>query len=173
MDKCPLSGLPCHHNKCLHVTEVSNYEATEVKHLCVLCGLTHINEESGGQFTPPVVKQVFDMITSAIKKASEEQSSKQAVAMPAGCPTCGHTLEDIMKTSKIGCGECYNYFKKELLPIIQKCQHGATQHIGKTPKQTNPNLIKQLEAELQAAIKKEEYERAGELKKQIDKLREE
>lgn len=159
MDKCPLTGNPCHHKKYIHVIEVSNCQATEVKNLCVVCGVPYMSSEAGPDFNAGGSSPVFDMINSIIKNA-DIKSSKVILQPPVstGCPTCGYTLEDFMMTGKLGCGDCYSFYNKELIPLIQKCQYSATQHVGKMPKQFNPGLIKNLETEMKIAIEKEDHE---------------
>lgn len=165
MDKCPITGVPCFHSKCIHITEISNYEATESKDMCVFCGLPYISKEGGPEFDS-TASQIFEMITSTIKNVNKQP---QQPIKPPGCPTCGHTLEDVLIIGKIGCGNCYEFYKKELLPLIEKCQFGATKHIGKKPKRISKSL-KELETELKTAIEKEEYEKAAVLMDEIKKL---
>jgi len=60
------------------------------------------------------------------------------------------------------------------MPLIEKCQAGATKHVGKTPKNpiaAKPKMsLEQLENELKAAIKIEDYEKAAALRDDIKKL---
>jgi len=172
MDKCPISGQPCPHRKYIHVTEVSNYQATESKDMCNFCGLPFIAEEGGPEFNLDA-QQVFQMINSAIKHAVGQEAKVVIQPKPTGCPTCGHTIEEILIAGKIGCGNCYNFYKKELLPLIEKCQSGGLKHVGKTPKNplaTAPDL-QTLEANLKIAIEKEDYETAGKINDEIKKLK--
>lgn len=173
MDKCPNTGMPCPHHKSIHVTEVTNYQATEVKHMCTLCGLPYITTEGGPAFDP-TAHQVFQVINSIIKDP-ETQEGKIILSPQVGCPTCGLTLEEVLIIGKIGCADCYEHYKKELLPLIEKCQSGGLKHVGKVPKnippkKPSPELLKKLENDLKAAIAKEDYEQAGKLKDEIKKL---
>ena len=170
MDKCPITGSPCPHIKCIHVTEVTNYQATEAKDMCTNCGLAYISDKGGPKYDS-TAEQVFQMIGSILKNAVQDKPC--GVIQPKkqiGCPTCGSTPEEILMTGKIGCGNCYEYYKKELAVLIEKCQSGATKHMGKVPKQFNPELTKKLEADLKVAIEKENYEQAAKLRDEIKKL---
>lgn len=175
MDKCPFTGLPCPHKKCIHVTEISNFQATEAKDMCAACGLPYIAKEGGPSFDS-TVNQVFQMINNALKGAGlpEGKIVLQPPTQQPGCPTCGHTLEEIVLTGKLGCGGCYDFYKKELTPLIEKCQSGATKHVGKTPQKpiaVKPKMsLEQLENELKAAIKIEDYKKAAVLRDEIRKL---
>lgn len=169
MDRCPFSGQFCPHKKYIHVTEVSNYQATESKNMCNFCGLPFIVKEGGPEFNL-ATQQVFQMINSAIKQAAGQ---KAKVVKPTGCPTCGHTIEEILITGKIGCGDCYNSYKKELLSLIEKCQSGGLKHVGKTPKNQLVKALdlKTLEANLKTAIEKEDYETAEKINDKIKNLK--
>lgn len=167
MDKCPVTGMPCPHKKIIHVTEVVNYQAIAVKNMCALCGLPYITTEGGPAFDP-TANQVFQVINSIIKDP-EVQEGK--IVLTQGCPNCGHTLEDIVMSGKIGCGNCYKFYKKELIPLIEKCQSGGLKHIGKVPKNLTPSPdLKKIESDLKAAIDEENYEQAAKLRDQIKKL---
>lgn len=168
MDKCPITGLACPYKKYIHVTEVSNLQATEIKDMCAFCGLPYIAKEGGPELDPKVNK-FFEMINSAIKNINIKKLQPMDVIKPHSCPMCGYILKDILITGKVGCGNCYNFYKKELLPFIEKCQFGATQHKGKKPKKLFKSL-QELEAELKVAIEKEDYEKASILKDEIKKL---
>jgi protein arginine kinase activator len=168
MDKCPITGLVCGYKKCIYITEVSNYEATEVKDMCAACGLPYIAQEGGPQFDS-TANQVFQMISEVIKGVGLPEG--KIVLQPmhnTGCPGCGHTLEEIIKTGKLGCGNCYEFYKKELIPLIQKCQAGAIKHQGKTP--PPPITLKKLEDDLKKAIEIEDYKEAAILRDKIRKL---
>jgi protein-arginine kinase activator protein McsA len=81
------------------------------------------------------------------------------------CPSCKSTLQDLATTSRIGCSQCYQHFKKDLTEEIKKHQAGAKKHVGKSP------LIKMelnLEDQLNQAIQSENYEKAAKIKKIID-----
>ncbi len=97
------------------------------------------------------------------------------------CKLCGSTMNDIKKTGKVGCSECYDTFFSELMPTIRNV-HGNTEHIGKRPvieyetveedkpaKQEDKKL-ESLKAELKQAIEDENFERAAELRDKIKEL---
>ena len=50
----------------------------------------------------------------------------------ARCPTCGASFEEITQSGKIGCADCYQTFRSQLMPVIQRI-HGTTRHKGKVP----------------------------------------
>ena len=90
------------------------------------------------------------------------------------CQVCGATFSDIVHNGKMGCGECYNTFKEEILPYLKRV-HGATHHTGKIPNRA-PLIVKpkeknieELRQELTRMVAEEKYEQAAKLR---DKIRE-
>lgn len=91
------------------------------------------------------------------------------------CPVCSATFENISKSGKAGCSECYKTFKTELLPYLKRV-HGSTKHIGKIPKDISVNTIpdrdmaSQLKEELKRLVAEENYEQAAVVRDKIRKL---
>ena len=90
------------------------------------------------------------------------------------CQVCGATFSDIAHNDKMGCSECYNTFKEEVLPYLKRV-HGATHHTGKIPNRA-PLIVKpkeitveELRQELTRMVAEEKYEEAAKLR---DKIRE-
>lgn len=91
------------------------------------------------------------------------------------CECCGSTFEDIARSGKIGCAECYNTFFDELLPSIQRI-HGKTAHTGKLGKAAGEksrvqNELTRLTNELSEAIKAQNFEKAAELRDKINAIK--
>ena len=55
-----------------------------------------------------------------------------APSQVARCPKCGASFEEISRSGKVGCAECYHTFRDRLLPSIQRI-HGTAKHRGKRP----------------------------------------
>lgn len=90
------------------------------------------------------------------------------------CQCCGSSFEDIAKSGKVGCANCYDVFYEELLPSIQRI-HGRTSHIGKLAHSAGTqvkikNELSRLKAELQKAINEQEFEKAAEIRDSIREL---
>ncbi len=97
------------------------------------------------------------------------------------CRLCGSTMEDIKRTGKVGCSECYDTFFGELMPTIRSI-HGNTEHIGKHPvieyeavEDEQPGekkgaSVDDLKAQLKQAIEDENFERAAELRDKIKEM---
>lgn len=90
------------------------------------------------------------------------------------CDFCGMSFDDFRKTGKVGCANCYRTFRENLSPILRRL-HGSIEHKGKVPGKLSEclktdNEIEKLKEELTAAISREEYEKAAELRDRIRKL---
>jgi protein arginine kinase activator len=91
------------------------------------------------------------------------------------CPSCGMTPTDFQKKGKMGCPECYNFYKDDVPDVLAGCQEGGTKHVGKKPKMPvgNPvEVLKMLKLKKAHAIEQQKYEEAAELKKQIAAIEE-
>ncbi len=90
------------------------------------------------------------------------------------CPSCKMSFEEFRQTGRVGCSDCYTAFKNQFAPVLKNIQ-GSIRHTGKIPKKAGAELsarreIENLRKELKAAIEKEEYEKAAELRDRIKNL---
>ena len=109
-----------------------------------------------------------------------------AISGAAHCDTCGSTLNDIKRTGKVGCADCYDTFFSELMQTIRSI-HGNTEHKGKRPgvieytvnkedKKSDGSAVsgedqlQSLRDELKQAIEEENFERAAQLRDEIKSL---
>lgn len=106
-----------------------------------------------------------------------------AISGAAHCSTCGSTLNDIKRSGKVGCADCYDTFFSELMPTIRNI-HGNTEHKGKRPNvieytvnedkkdqtESEEDKLSALRAELKKAIEDENFERAAQLRDEIKEL---
>lgn len=82
---------------------------------------------------------------------------------------------EFVETGKLGCSECYDAFRGRLIRPLKQI-HGACEHIGKVPVREggqikNDRKIKKLETELNAAVMKQEFEKAAKLRDEIKQLK--
>lgn len=116
-----------------------------------------------------------------LREAADRVAKNKAASLT--CPGCKSTLEDMSKSDRLGCPQCYETFKKHLDPLLMG-YHGATSHKGKEPKHKEEHELRSLFSEDEVteykiaslleeqkeAIKKEHYERAGEIQKEVKEL---
>ena len=94
----------------------------------------------------------------------------------AKCPMCQSTVSQIKKSGNVGCGKCYETFRAELTPLIQRI-HGKTVHNGKIPESAEGEIsvkakLAELESELKDAIENQDFEKAVILRDEIKSLKE-
>jgi protein arginine kinase activator len=85
------------------------------------------------------------------------------------CSACGFTSEDVRKTGRLGCGECYVIFSGLLQDVLNDCQKG-TRHAGKVPKSFRKPSRKRLQEDLSSAVGKEQFEEAARLRDELGKI---
>ncbi|NMP37064.1 MAG: hypothetical protein GX051_02910 [Clostridiales bacterium] len=101
-------------------------------------------------------------------------------AMPAHagatlrCPMCGNSFDDIAKSGKLGCAECYETFYDKLLPSLQRI-HGKTKHEGKqansgTQQVNSPDVADILKEKLSKAVEEQNFEEAARIRDELKKI---
>jgi protein arginine kinase activator len=95
---------------------------------------------------------------------------------PAGerCLVCGFSQADFKKTGRLGCSACYDAFSEGLTGMLRNMHRGTT-HIGKVPARlaaarTRKRELAALEADLEKAVKEEQFEQAASLRDRIRHL---
>lgn len=91
------------------------------------------------------------------------------------CPTCHMPYSEFLKKGKLGCGDCYGAFADRIRRPIKQI-HGTFEHVGKVPKRGGDALrvskkISSLEAEMSAAVLKQDFEKAAKLRDEIRTLK--
>lgn len=104
---------------------------------------------------------------AAIQTAPKDPSSHL-------CPDCGFAFDDLKKTGRLGCSQCYQFFREEIKLNLEG-MHKDTCHVGRVPAGMmeafqNRQKIEKLEQEKAEAIAAEDYEKAGALHEKIEKL---
>lgn len=97
------------------------------------------------------------------------------------CKTCGASFNDIVKSGRIGCSDCYEKFSDKLEPSIKKI-HGKAKHIGKFvtyEEAVNPpaedkkiNALDSLKQQLDKAVREQRFEDAAVLRDKINEMTE-
>ncbi len=153
-----------------HMTKIVNGYKEEY-HLCSECaaGLKEYKEmKSNMNFG------IGDFLTGMFaggKQTALSGSDKTADR----CPTCNMGYDEFLKSGKLGCGDCYSAFKNRLLRPVKQI-HGTYEHIGKAPGRGGSKVmldrkISSLEAELNAAVMKQDFETAAKLRDEIKELK--
>jgi len=86
------------------------------------------------------------------------------------CPYCGLTYAQFRQTGRLGCEQCYDVLRDQLLPLLRQF-HQADEHRGRSgplPEETSDSLeIKELKNQIQQAVAQEDYELAARLRDQL------
>lgn len=93
------------------------------------------------------------------------------------CDKCGCSFNDILRSGKAGCSECYTKFYDKLIPSIKRI-HGQASHTGKVGSgavkrektESAAEKIEQLRAEMNQAVSVQDFERAAILRDEIKAL---
>lgn len=125
------------------------------------------NQAQGKPGKPLSVKELFAGLENP---ASVGGSPKRE---SVSCPDCGIGLDEFRTSGRLGCARDYDHFRAELEPLLERI-HGAGRHVGRVPDRLAARLavVEQVELyqrELAAAVEREAYEEAAELR---DKIRE-
>jgi protein arginine kinase activator len=121
------------------------------------------------------MEQQFGLSDLLAGLAEFEKPAKETETIIAvKCANCGLTYSDFKKIGRLGCGECYNAFKKYLGPLLKRI-HGSNQHAGKSPLRAAKVSKKkadsqELRTRLQKAIETEAFEEAARIRDQIKDL---
>lgn len=84
------------------------------------------------------------------------------------CPSCGLSYGEFRSSGRLGCASCYEAFAEDLRPLVRRI-HGSTEHRGAVPSGLEDGHVRRrelskLESQLEVSVRKEEYERAAELR---------
>lgn len=154
-----------------HVKRVVNGDTTEM-HLCSKCA-AHLGY---GDIFSGFGLNLDDFFGGFLG----DTAAQLTAGNQKRCEKCGSTFEDIIKSGKLGCADCYRTFYDELLPSLQRI-HGRIKHSGKKalnnieaveekaePKKEND--LSSLKAELEQAVKEQNFEQAAVLRDKIKEL---
>lgn len=158
--------------KCLRCTKQATLHITELKagksislHLCETCAQEYLSTvEVGG-----IPEEYGNTYSPSEKEGSLEEEASETGAR--SCPYCGITFKQFRSQGRLGCPRDYEVFHEELLPLLESI-HGETQHVGKFPPKVSENSRRQhelirLKNELKSAVDDEQYERAAQVRDQI------
>lgn len=146
----------------VHFTQIKDNTKVDI-YLCEQCA----NELRQAEFVSPF--GFNDLINGLFGT-----QIKQEAPVSLKCPKCGMDYQDFLKTSRLGCAECYKAFEQKLDPIIKRL-HGNVEHHGKIPGRVSSNVdvsneIAKLKQLLNETIQKEQYEESAKIRDRIRSL---
>lgn len=167
----------CHKNEAgIHYKHIIAGKVSEL-YLCAACAA-----EIGAAHAGLTADGLFGALFGKPQPAQREDSGAEV----RRCPLCGSSFDDLVRTGKAGCEECYTFFARELAPTISSI-HGTARHRGRLPEKLSGAMPPApapepaadagagrehaLEKELAAAVEAQEYERAAVLRDELRALR--
>jgi protein arginine kinase activator len=158
----------------VHLTEIVDEQTSEM-HLCEECARQK-NTQMEQQFG---LADLLAGLSDTSKTLASQEGEKSALK----CSRCGLLYEDFRKFGRLGCGECYTYFKEHLTGLLRKI-HGSNEYLGKTPSKYQgkkmvplsegatitilpPEDLSGLKKQLQSAIAVEDFEKAAVIRDKI------
>ncbi len=161
----------CEKPATFHITELTEPTGPVMVHLCEEHARVYLSQESAESPT----NALAGMLAKQLKL---EQTAEQLAKLDKKtCPVCGINFAEFRQAGRLGCAYDYVYFQSDLEPLLLNI-HGAKIHKGKRPTRRlgspdRQHELIQLRREMQEAIAKEQYEKAGELRDKIQGLEKE
>lgn len=126
------------------------------RHLCSDCV-----EKQKQRMRAEGMQSMLSAIITGARRAGGQRSNLR-------CSHCGLSYDEFRKTSRLGCAQCYQDFRAQLKPVLQRL-HGATQHVGRVPERVDEALkhkndLDHLRREMEVAIACEDFEHAAQIR---------
>ncbi|MDG2054915.1 MAG: UvrB/UvrC motif-containing protein [Phycisphaerales bacterium] len=156
-DKCDKPAV-------VHEVVIRGGEKREL-HLCA----DHAMKEG---IAMPQQQPIDQLLTKFVTSKSDSKHPSEQLS----CDGCGLPFKEFRKRGILGCPDCYEIFVDQLEPLIMRAQNGACHHTGSIPSQAGASIdrqlsIRRLADELDSAVAAEQYERAAELRDQLDHMK--
>lgn len=163
----------------IHIQEVINNNIKTL-HICDDCAKTYgfKNGLMNIGFNLMDFFEKFDPFNSEVPFKNEHNLKQKKTLIEdeniIKCSQCGLSYDEFLEKGKFGCAFCYTAFKEQIKPIIRRI-HGKVYHKGKVPKKYKKTLklmqdLKILNSRLRSAVKKEDFEKAAEIRDKIKQL---
>lgn len=152
----------------IHFTNVDGSDVQKI-HICRQCA-----DEKGFEYLKNSNFEKHDLIAGLM-------SVPAVPGRPGGrtasrCPNCGRTYAAFSKSASLGCSKCYDCFDEDIVKVLKRI-HGNARHLGKVPRRfctdgvNARRRLRELRSELRVAVESENYERAAQLRDEIETLR--
>jgi len=145
----------------IHLTQIVEGEIRKVD----LCESCQVNDSMASDFD----LEPFAKLAEGVATAVQQQSGKAHV-----CGQCGCDDEQLHKSGRFGCPDCYEAFEPLLPEMLRRIQSGVV-HVGKVPvkgiqRQEIGRREKELRRNLENAIREERFEDAAVFRDQLRQL---
>jgi protein arginine kinase activator len=148
------------------VMDLTAGAVTGSQHVCQACA------EQLGIASPKAPKFSADLLEEMLGHKQPRKHGPRAEA----CPGCGLSAADFRSKGRLGCPRCYETFRHELLPLLQRI-HESQAHTGRLPAVTasappppDERTLTDVRKRLEDAVRGERYEEAARLRDELRKL---
>ena len=182
MEKCFFCNNLFSIEKLFKYMEVKKFGGFETYLICKNCGKDYfgsIVKDFNKKINKKIKtkKNLKDIIIGLENLDNFLVGMHQPVNKKSPCSNCSLSLKEFNISGKFGCAQCYEHFKEEFEAIALP-YHGSLEHCGKIPKNyfkrkidSDPKeKIKFLKLQLAKFVELEQYEKAAEVKKELDPL---
>ncbi|MTI66515.1 MAG: hypothetical protein FH753_07920 [Firmicutes bacterium] len=150
----------------VHLTKIVNGQKNEV-HLCEECAKKNKDFDFESPFS------IHHFLSGLLDNVQDEPMKVNYNTIEK-CENCDMSYSEFKQSGRFGCSECYKQFNNRLGPLFKQI-HGHEKHTGKVPKRAGGEIrirkeIENLKKKLDMAVKKEEFEKAAELRDKIKEL---
>lgn len=160
----------CEKPATFHITELTGESGPVMVHLCEDCAKVYfLQENESGKSAPNALAGML------AKQLKLEQTADQLAKLDKKtCPVCGITFAEFRQAGRLGCAYDYICFEEDLSPLLVNI-HGTKTHRGKRPSRGSgspdrQHKLIQLRREMQEAVASEAYEKAGQLRDEIQRI---
>jgi protein arginine kinase activator len=149
----------------IHFTNVDGNDVQKI-HICRACA-----EARGFDYLKKSNFEKTDLLAGLVSSALPEQEGQVRK-----CRHCGRTYTAFSRSADLGCSKCYESFEEDIAKVLKRI-HGNARHLGKSPRRycfekvNARRRIRALEDELRISVELENYERAAQLRDEIDDLK--
>jgi protein arginine kinase activator len=150
-------------------TEIDDGQKTK-RTICRTCA------EARGllETTSPTVTVLQKLLSVAPVPKAPAGDTKVPETADRACPNCGLSLATFRRQGRLGCATCWTVFEAQLVPILRNIQPNL-RHVGKAPRTHARQAelrqrFEDLRAELERAVRGEDYERAAHVRDEIRAL---
>ena len=108
--------------------------------------------------------------TLGFVKGIAEAHDKAEGKLKDVCPTCGKKRESFHEDNLLGCPDCWKAFAPDIRERLASTQYGV-KHAGRAPESApRINLCAQLERKLKEAVRRQQFEKAAEIRRRLEEL---
>lgn len=162
----------CQSPATVHLTEIRGGAKTE-RHLCEKCAAT-LHVPSAGKELAKLLKSFEPALVLA---------TQGPATGPRACPECGMTWAEFRQSGRFGCAHDYEAFAEQVAKLLHRI-HGfkpeePVRYAGKRPgggavrPPPSRDELLRVRAQLEEAVRAENYEEAARLRDRIRRLAEE